>query len=245
MEMRSAVDTTHTAVRQVADAWPSQCSPEASVALRDRQANLAARARIVESRKATYSQAGRARLDEQWDEALEGFARVSEARVAERRDQAATKKAATVPSFLGGRQDQRGRDEVSTSSAIAPAPRKEVGGKQAERDGTTIAKKKARLVEKAEFRPYASVMRKAPTGASALGSAPKLSEFVNGAADKAAGTRAHAEAMQAWLKTNLSKRAITDETRVRTCKTRTLGTNKNPRWEQEPRAGDSPCPCHV
>ena len=181
MEMRSAVDTTHTAVRQVPGAWPSQCSPEASVALRDRQAKLAARARIVESRKATYSQAGRARLDEQWDEALEGFARVSEARVAERRDQAATKKAATVPSFLGGRQqDQRGRDEVSTSSAIAPAPRKEVGGKQAERDGTTIAKKKARLVEKAEFRPYASVMRKAPTGASALGSAPKLSEFVNG-----------------------------------------------------------------
>ena len=134
--------------------------------------------------------------------------------MAERRDQAATKKAATVPSFLGGRQqDERGRDEVSTSSAIAPAPRKEVGGKQAERDGTTIAKKKAWLVEKAEFRPYASVMRKAPTGASALGSAPKLSEFVNGAADKAAGTRAHAEAMQAWLKTNLSKRAITDETR--------------------------------
>ena len=56
-------------------------------------------------------------------------------------------------------QDQRGRDEVSTSSAIAPAPRKEVGGQQAERDGTTIAKKKARLVEKAKFRPYASVMR--------------------------------------------------------------------------------------
>ena len=182
MEMRSAVDTTHTAVRQVPGAWPPQCSPEASVALRDRQAKLAARARIVESRKATcgFSQAGRARLDEQWDEALEGFARVSEARMAERRDQAATKKAATVPSFLGGRQDQRGRDEVSTSSAIAPAPRKEVGGKQAERDGTTIAKKKARLVEKAEFRPYASVMRKAPTGAAALGSAPKLSEFVKG-----------------------------------------------------------------
>jgi hypothetical protein len=44
--------------------------------------------------------------------------------------------------------------------------------------------------------------------------------------------------MQAWLKTNrLSKRAITDETRVRTCKTRTLGTNKNPRSEQEPRWG--------
>ena len=87
-------------------------------------------------------------------------------------------------------------------------------------------------------------MRKAPTGASALGSAPKLSEFVKGAADKAAGTRAHAEAMQAWLKTNLSKRAITDETRVRTCKTRTLGTNKNPRWEQEPAGGLAvPVPC--
>ena len=96
------------------------------------------------SSRATYSQAGRARLDEQWDEALEGFARVSEARVAERRDQAATEKAATVPSFLGGRQDQRGRDEVSTSSAIAPAPRKEVGGERAERAGTTIAKQQAR-----------------------------------------------------------------------------------------------------
>ena len=76
-------------------------------------------------------------------------------------------------------------------------------------------KKKLRLLEKADTgRPLAQVIRSTPVGAVKVALAPKLSDFRLMAATSAEREALLAAAMQKWMKTNVSARAIEQATQV-------------------------------
>lgn len=76
-------------------------------------------------------------------------------------------------------------------------------------------KKRQRLVQKAESRPTATVMGKAPAGMMNLAEAPKLMDFRSMAATAKERSDLHAQAMHEWMKKNITKSAIEADTKVR------------------------------
>ena len=74
-------------------------------------------------------------------------------------------------------------------------------------------KKKQRLLEKGECRPYSEWIKSVPVGVAALISAPKLSDFKDGSADER--VRQHAAAFSKWQGDNFTSKGIEYETRVR------------------------------
>ena len=166
MDMCSAMDTKtgNATATRVASVSPPRRIPQRVRASLDRQAKQAACARIAENACGASSRVSWASVNELSAEAVE-LSNISEARAISRRKQRrAGLHKETAPSFVADRgQDLRDDVEVSTGATRAPAPGAEISRQPVDHDGTTVAKKKARLVEKAEFRPYARVMRKAPT----------------------------------------------------------------------------------
>jgi len=167
MEMQRANDTTTTdaeAPRAASVAYPTAraCIPQRVRATLDRHAKQVVRARLEDHDSGASSRVSRARADELSAEAVQ-MSEISEARsIARRKQSRAQSHTETAPSFIARRgQDLSQLFQTSAGAAGAQAPSAENSLQPAERDGTTMAKKKARLVEKAEFRPYASVMRKA------------------------------------------------------------------------------------
>ena len=112
------------------------------------------------------------------------------------------------------------QDHVVSAAAAAVAARQARTEQATEAPAPTASslhsKRKQRLEEKTEFRPYAKVMCKAPTGAADLRAAPMLTDFRHIPNDDER-RRQHALAMQDWLKRNISKSSIEEETRARTC----------------------------
>ena len=85
----------------------------------------------------------------------------------------------------------------------------------ATRTGSLHQKKRQRLVQRAATRPSEDVMAQAPAGMADIGAAPKLSEFKELASTSAEQRELHAVAFHEWMKKNISKTGIQQETRVR------------------------------
>ena len=145
-------------------------------------------------------------------------------RVLNTRDQQARR--AMLPPLGGAKkittQQAVAMDEVPVVSrdSIAAAARDSANGMVADKSAPSTEtvlgmqkKKQQRLLEKAESRPSAEVMKSAPVGTASFTLAPKLSDFKEGTYEER--VRQHAEAMTKFGQNNLTSKAIENETRVR------------------------------